>query len=446
MGAVPRREPTFSPVVVSALVVSALTGATARADVPVEVTFTAPDSADQDDMAIWLHPDDPGQSVVVTSDKANGNIVVHGLDGEPRQTIALSQPGNIDIRHDVPWGDGCADVIVVNERVDETLVVFRVDAGELVRIDGGDLAVGGNYGFALHLAADGTLYGFTGPEGDTEIRRWTLSPTGDGSVMLGESDWSFAASQIEGMVADDDAERVFLGEEGVGIWSVAIADSTDATLVAEIGDASGLAGDVEGLTLYHRARGGYLIASSQGDDKYTVLDRTPPHAPVGEFRLEGVGSTDGIDVINVALGDAFPSGLFTAHDGASCCPVVGASWSAVAGEAGLEVDVDGWTPRRGCDGSVGESGSSDGGDDEGPADDGPIDGTADDGGDVDSGGSASASASVGDDGSTGDSGDATSAGGTADTANGCSCTTDPARTPVVVALLVLGLAAGRRRR
>jgi 3-phytase len=430
--------------------VSALTVSTARADVPVEVTFTAPDSADQDDMAIWLHPDDPGLSVVVTSDKANGNIVVHGLDGAPKQTIGLSQPGNIDIRHDVPWGDDCADVIVVNERADETLVAFRVDvdSAELVRMDTGELSVGGNYGFALHLAADGTLYGFTGPEGDTEIRRWTLTPADDGGVQLGESDWSFSASQIEGMVADDDAERVFLGEEGVGIWSVAIADASDAMLVAEIGDASGLAGDVEGLTLYHRARGGYLIASSQGEDKYTVLDRMPPHAPIGEFRLEGVGSTDGIDVVNVALGDAFPSGLFTAHNGGDCCPVVGASWSAVAEDAGLEVDVDGWSPRRGCDGSVGESSSGgevdDGSDvdDGASADDGPADDTASDGGDAGSADDASASASASD--TSDGSGDASSAGGTGEDANGCSCTA--AHDRVAAPLLLVVIAALRRRR
>lgn len=448
----PRRFAVSSPLAVVAFAVSALTGAAARADVPVEVTFTAPDSADQDDMAIWLHPDDPAQSVVVTSDKANGNIVVHGLDGAPKQTIGLSQPGNIDIRHDVPWGDGCADVIVVNERVDETLVAFRVEAStaELVRIDAGDLEVGGNYGFALHLADDGTLHGFTGPEGDTEIRRWTLAPTGDGGVQLGETDWSFAASQIEGMVADDDAARVFLGEEGVGIWSVAIADASDAMLVAEIGDASGLAGDVEGLTIYHRARGGYLIASSQGEDKYTVLDRVPPHAPVGEFRLEGVGSTDGIDVVNVALGDAFPTGLFTAHNGSSCCPVVGASWGAVAMDAGLEVDVDGWTPRRGCDGSVGESSSGDAGDsgDDASTNDGTADDTGSDGGDAGSGAdataSASGSASAGD--TSDGTGDASSAGTNGEEANGCGCRTSGSPGGPVLVVLAIASVRGRRRR
>jgi MYXO-CTERM domain-containing protein len=451
---VPRTDAPFSPFCsIAAFTVAALTGATAHADVPVAATFTAPDSADQDDMAIWLHPDDAGQSVVITSDKANGNLVVHALDGSPRQTVALTQPGNIDIRHDVPWGDDCADVVVVNERVDEVFAVFRVDpsTAELVRIDAGDLAVGGNYGLALHLADDGTLSGFTGPEGDTTVRRWTLAPTDDGGVQSIESDWSFSATQIEGMVADDDADRIFIGEENHGIWSLSISDSSDVTLVAEIGDDSGLAGDVEGLTIYHRARGGYLIASSQGADKYTVFDRMPPHPPLGEFRIAGVGSTDGIDVINVALGDAFPGGLFTAHNGSSCCPVVGASWSDVAQEAGLEVDVAGWTPRRGCDGAVGESGSEgdDGDSDDGAtAEEGPADGSDDDAGDVgsDDDGSASAAPTSAGDSTDDDGGVSDSAGSSDDDDAGCGCAADPGKGSVAVVGLVLAIGARRRRR
>lgn len=444
----PVTAPFPSIATVTAFTVAALTCAAAHADVPVEVTFTAPDSDDQDDMTMWVHPDDAGQSVVITSDKANGHLVVHALDGSPRQTVALTQPGNIDIRHDVPWGDDCADVVVVNERADEVLAVFLVDpsTGELARIDAGDLAVGGNYGLALHLDDAGALHGFTGPEGDTQIKRWTIAPTGDGGVELVASDWSFAASQIEGMVADDEAGRVFLGEEGRGIWSVAIADAADVTLVAEVGDASGLAADVEGMTIYHRARGGYLIASSQGADKFTVLDRTPPHAPLGEFSLAGVGSTDGIDVVNIALGDAFPTGLFTAHNGAACCPVQGASWSAVAQEVGLEVDVAGWTPRRGCEGSVGESGSEGGG----TADDDGAPGSDDA---MDDGGQADATASAGEtnaadtamDADASDSGgDATSAGANEDDDTGCACAAGERRDRWAWLVVVAGFVLRRR--
>lgn len=414
----------------------------ARADVPVDVVFTTPATDDQDDMALWLHPDDPGKSVVIASDKANGNVVVYGLDGASHQTVVLDKPGNIDLRHDVPWGDACADLVVINERVDAVLVVLRVDrdTGELSRIDPGDLAIGGNYGLGLHLSAEGRLSAFTGPEGPTTIQRFDLAPAPDGSATIAATDWSYTASQIEGMVADDAAGRLFLGEEDVGIWSIAVDDASDVVMVAAVDDASGLTADVEGLTIYHRGQGGYLIASSQGASKYTVLDLLPPHAPVGEFRITGVGETDGIDVVNVALGDAFPEGLFTAHNGADCCPVVGVSWRSIADDLGLEVDVDGWSPRRGCMLDGGDTGGVDGGGSGGAASSGAGDDTE--------GGSGATTAADGPDGgpaSTGPDapGSETGVGVTQGDGSGCGCRSEP---PRPAALLLVVVALLRRRR
>ena len=66
--------------------------------------------------------------------------------------------------------------------------------------------------------------------------------------------------------------------------------------------------------------GGYLIASSQGSDDYVVFARgnTALSGPVQDCRpetIDGTSGTDGIDVTNAALGDAFPEGLFVAQDG-----------------------------------------------------------------------------------------------------------------------------------
>jgi hypothetical protein len=85
-----------------------------------------------------------------------------------------------------------------------------------------------------------------------------------------------------------------------------------------------LDGDVEGLALYHAAGGrGYLIASSQGNDRFVVYDRSYPHAyrttfAIGEnaaVGIDAVGDTDGIEVANVWLGSGFPGGVFIAQDG-----------------------------------------------------------------------------------------------------------------------------------
>jgi len=118
---------------------------------------------------------------------------------------------------------------------------------------------------------------------------------------------------------------------------------TTPTLVAAVGDESGLRADVEGLALYYGSEGsGYLIASSKGTDDFRVWDRRPPHAFLTSFSVSGVGGTDGIDVTNVALGPHFPGGMFAVHNGnPSPRPVELCSWE----DMGLTVDVESWDPR-----------------------------------------------------------------------------------------------------
>ena len=67
------------------------------------------------------------------------------------------------------------------------------------------------------------------------------------------------------------------------------------------------------------ANGGWLVASSQGDNSFAIY-RLPDMAPAGRFRIrEGqIGSVEDTDGIALALGDfgpAFPGGLFVAQDG-----------------------------------------------------------------------------------------------------------------------------------
>jgi hypothetical protein len=126
-------------------------------------------------------------------------------------------------------------------------------------------------------------------------------------------------------------------------------------------DAAGpLVPDVEGIVLYYAAGGtGYLLASSQGSSSYVVYDRLPPHAFRGRFRIvasggvDGTEDTDGIDVANVALGPAFPLGLFVAQDGSNVTgPTIGnqnfklVAWEDVAGAISPPLAVDtSWSPR-----------------------------------------------------------------------------------------------------
>ena len=62
---------------------------------------------DPDDPAIWVHPTDPGRSLIIGTNKVKaptGAVVVFGLDGKIRQTVAGTRPAQQRRRR--VWPDG----------------------------------------------------------------------------------------------------------------------------------------------------------------------------------------------------------------------------------------------------------------------------------------------------------------------------------------------------
>jgi myo-inositol-hexaphosphate 3-phosphohydrolase len=311
------------------------------------IRLEAPDIDDQDDMCIWVHPSDPTKSTVVTSDKAANRLFVYDLAGEVIQEVQVpGMPGNIDLRYGLPLSGDRVDIVAYNDRDNAKVVVHRIDrtTRQLSRIDDGLIATGPNYGFCLYRSrVNGDCYAFTTSE-DGDVAQYRLEAVGDRISGTLVRQWSFS-SKTEGCVADDEMAVVYFSQEKRGIWKVdAEPDApTTGVLIAAVGDASGLEEDVEGLTIYYAADGaGYLIASSQGSSDFRVYDRRAPHAFLHSFAVAGLGSTDGIDVTNVNLGPAFPSGLFAAHNGDRVPrPVELSAWEDV----GLLVDTESWNPR-----------------------------------------------------------------------------------------------------
>jgi 3-phytase len=161
--------------------------------------------------------------------------------------------------------------------------------------------------------------------------------------------------QVEGMVVDVEQNVLYMAQEDVGIWALPLANQQHhlrlVDKVREFGvpydrifnpeeeefscalrfsqnpgyGGQHLSADAEGLTVYYGRgngqKGGYLLASSQGDSTYAVYERSGMNAFVGSFRVGNAGNIDGAEhsdgaaVVNVPLGSAFPLGLFVTHDG-----------------------------------------------------------------------------------------------------------------------------------
>jgi 3-phytase len=122
-------------------------------------------------------------------------------------------------------------------------------------------------------------------------------------------------------VADDDLGVLYVAEEDVGIWRFGAEPDAGGAgkLVTHVGD-HGLTADVEGLTIYYAAgRGGYLIASSQGNNTFKVYERAGANRYVFTIdprsgTIDDVDDTDGIVVTNCAV-PPFGRGLFIVQDG-----------------------------------------------------------------------------------------------------------------------------------
>ena len=85
---------------------------------------------DPDDPAIWVHPTDPGRSLIIGTNKVKaptGAVVVFGLDGKIRQTVAgLDRPNNVDVEYGLKVGGKSIDIAVATERLKSQLRVFQI--------------------------------------------------------------------------------------------------------------------------------------------------------------------------------------------------------------------------------------------------------------------------------------------------------------------------------
>ena len=181
------------------------------------------------------------------------------------------------------------------------------------------------YGLCMyHSKLTGKFFVFVNDK-NGNIEQWELIP--DGNNISGKIVRNLKlATQVEGMVADDDAGFLYVGEEDTGIWRFDADPSSSADVVllpmSSNKENKNIEFDIEGLAIYYLHDGkGYLIASIQGNDSYAVFERNYPNKYLGSFKIiegsvcDGSEETDGLDLTSFSLGDKYPSGLLVVQDG-----------------------------------------------------------------------------------------------------------------------------------
>lgn len=278
-----------------------------------------------DDPAIWVHPSDPAQSRIMGSNKVKG-IEVYDLQGKRRFAYPVGKVNNIDIRYGFPVNDSTrVDILGGSERTHNRILIFGIDSlGALTPLGPGiDTQLPEVYGFCLYRQPDDSQYYAFINDKSGKIEQWRLTVSGENAIG-GELVRTLAvASQPEGMVADDDAGKLYVGEEGRGIWvfDARPEGEPSGTLLPLSGeDNPEIAYDIEGLAIYRGQHRHYLLASSQGNHSYAVFDIQQGYRYAGSFCVgqgewDGTEETDGIEVSAAPLGKDFRQGLFVAQDG-----------------------------------------------------------------------------------------------------------------------------------
>lgn len=298
-------------------------------DVRVRLTLD-PVQEDADDVAVWIHPTNPGFSLLIGNDKTaapTGGLYVYDLNGRIRQKLlGIDRPNNVDVEYGLRLDGRPVDIAVATERLQRRLRIFAIDpkSRTLRDVSGRtDVFVGeqGEQGAPMGISLyrrprDGAIFAYVSPkegptEGYLEVYRLVASKGKVDCVPVARTGRFSGQGEIEAIAVDDAAGVVFYADEGHSIRKIA-ADPDSPQFgkqLAEFGHRF-YQGDREGLAVYDLGdRRGYLLSSNQikGGSEVLVYDRRSPHALLGRLRL-GADDTDGLDCTSRPL-PGFPRGL-----------------------------------------------------------------------------------------------------------------------------------------
>lgn len=301
-----------------------------------------------DDPAIWVNTRQPALSRVLGTDK-KGGLLAYNLEGKQVQDVRAGRLNNVDVRPGFQLGERQVDLAVASNRDHNTLHLFAIDpaSGELSDIGQVLTPLKEIYGLCLFKEPQGAIHAIANDK-DGRFVQYRLD--GRGGKAGGELVRSFStATQSEGCVADDRNQRLFVGEEDVAVWTLDARAEVPAQMQKVIGVGGLVKDDIEGLALYHGAERDYLVISSQGNDRYVVVEAQAPYRLRGQFQvaldaahgIDGASQTDGLEVTSAKLGGPWGQGLLVVQDGRRRMPEGNQNfkyvpWAAIAQALGLE--------------------------------------------------------------------------------------------------------------
>lgn len=296
-----------------------------QADVETEPVGEAIDDDAADDPAFWHNKSNPDNSLIFGTNK-KGGVYSYDLTGKEMMYYPLGEINNIDIRQGLIYNQDTFDILAGSNRTDNSIVIQKINhEGELTAFIPNHIIdttlVDEVYGFCFYKN-NGKLYYIVNGKNGRVVAYECIESKGALSLQVWQS-WS-VSSQPEGMVADDELQHLYIGEEEWGIWKVdlAIADAQPEPLLSsQQSNNSAIQYDIEGLSMFYgKDQSGFLLASIQGSFTYAIFDRQS-NEYITSFSIrdnetiDGVEETDGLDIVSVGIGSAYPQGLAIFQDG-----------------------------------------------------------------------------------------------------------------------------------
>ncbi|TAE46258.1 MAG: phytase [Bacteroidetes bacterium] len=294
---------------------------------PVIVTETV--KYDTDDPAIWIHPTDPAQSLVIGTDKnPDGALYVFDLQGkiiENKVVRGLQYPNNVDIEYGFLLGGKSIDIAVVTERERSMIRIFSLP--DMKAIDGGGIEVfvgetGEEYRMPMGISiykrpSDSAIFAIVGRKnGPAEGYLWQyrLSAQNDSTVkatFVRKLGAYSGKAEIESIAVDDALGHIYYSDETVGVHQYP-ADPEKGSVEIALFATQGFTEDHEGISIYPTGDStGYILVSDQQANAFHVFTREGNHAEVAILPCS-TNASDGSEVTATPLLPLFPKGLFVA--------------------------------------------------------------------------------------------------------------------------------------
>jgi len=307
-------------------------------------------AVDSDDPAIWIHPDDPAQSLILGTDKG-GSIFVFDLDGKiiPEKTVTgMGRMNNIDVAYGFPLGGEKIDIALATDRNKNQIRAYRLP--EMTAIDNGGIEAfeGETERRAMGLAiytrpSDDAFFAIVsrkfGPSG-AYLWQYLLEDAGDGTIKatkvraFGEF---VGGKEIEAIAVDNELGYVYYSDETAGVHKYhADPDAPDADTELAFFGTDGFIQDQEGISIYKVNDGtGYILVSDQQANAFRVYPREGEPGDPHNHQLVKVvkvstNESDGSDVTSTVLDERFPSGFFVAMSDDQTFHYY--SWDDIAGD------------------------------------------------------------------------------------------------------------------